>query len=395
MESTPSTTSSLSDSIQPTYLESIIHSLIDLYNSINKQTLLTINVSKLSKLLLKSDHKPQSIFSEKEIQFYKYISIIIVPLTFFSMDAVNIKFNHQKLKDYINQLIHYSINFISSYKKHFLQTFKSFLKQTNNKYESVIKTSKNIVKLIYSIKTEYATLRKSINQLIENCSKLSLENIINYINNTILYCNNIKQKVQINIQSQTSSCSNGNNSNNNTSNNSASLIPSSPYITEPLTKKFCLVLDMDETLSHSISPPCGSYFLLRPYVHEFLESVVHYYEIIIFTSSPVSYADNILNKIDLDKKYFKYRLYRKHSLYIDNKTVKDLSMIGRDICKVVLVDNIKDNARYQKDNLILIKTWEYDNFDTELIKIKDKLIKIATDEKYSNDIRIGIKEISI
>jgi hypothetical protein len=120
MESTPSTTSSLSDSIQPTYLESIIHSLIDLYNSINKQTLLTINISKLSKLLLKSDHKPQSILSEKEIQFYKYISIIIVPLTFFSMDAVNIKFNHQKLKDYINQLIHYSINFISSYKKHFL-----------------------------------------------------------------------------------------------------------------------------------------------------------------------------------------------------------------------------------------------------------------------------------
>jgi Dullard-like phosphatase family protein len=394
MESTPSTTSSLSDSIQPTYLESIIHSLVDLYNSINKQTLLTINISKLSKLLLKSDHKPQSILSEKEIQFYKYISIIIVPLTFFSMDAVNIKFNHQKLKDYINQLIHYSINFISSYKKHFLQTFKSFLKQTNNKYESVIKTSKNIVKLIYSIKTEYATLRKSINQLIENCSKLSLENIINYINNTILYCNNIKQKIQINIQSQSSNGSNGNNSNNN-SNNSASLIPSSPYITEPLMKKFCLVLDMDETLSHSISPPSGSYFLLRPYVHEFLESVVHYYEIIIFTSSPVSYADNILNKIDLDKKYFKYRLYRKHSLYIDNKTVKDLSMIGRDICKVVLVDNIKDNARYQKDNLILIKTWEYDNFDTELIKIKDKLIKIATDEKYSNDIRIGIKEISI
>ena len=388
MESTPSTKSSFSDEIQctneavkkdPSQMENILQILIDIYNSVNKSSLLMINISKLNKACLKTP-----LQNEKEETIMKYTCIIIVPLTFFSLDEVNIKFNHSKLKELFNSLIRYIIH-SSPNKQIFRLKFKSFLKQTSNQYDSIIKTTKNITKLVYGTKNEYATLKKCTNQLIENCSKLSLENIQNYINKTILYCNDMKHKIKININSIREK-SNKNNSN-------TSLIPQTPYITTQMTKKFCLVLDMDETLSHSLTLPFGSYFLLRPNVIEFLSALNDFYEIIIFTSSPQSYADNILNKIDIDNKFIKYRLYRKHTCFVNNKTVKDLSMIGRELNKTILVDNIKDNGRYQLENLIHIKTWEYDVFDKEMTVLKDKLLSIGNNEEFENDIRIALKTL--
>ena len=187
MESTPSTKSSFSDEIQctneavkkdPSQMENILQILIDIYNSVNKSSLLMINISKLNKACLKTP-----LQNEKEETIMKYTCIIIVPLTFFSLDEVNIKFNHSKLKELFNSLIRYIIH-SSPNKQIFQIKFKSFLKQTSNQYDSIIKTTKNITKLVYGTKNEYATLKKCTNQLIENCSKLSLENIQNYINKT-------------------------------------------------------------------------------------------------------------------------------------------------------------------------------------------------------------------
>lgn len=380
MESTQTTKSSFSeeDTIKsdPTHIENVINILIDIYNSINKTSLLNINISKLNQQCLKTEIK-----AEKESTLYKYLCIVIVPITFFSLDEVNIKFNHMKLKEYIGSLIRYSVN-TSVNKQVLLVKFKSFLKQTSSQYDSIIKTTKNIIKLVYGTKNEYATLKKCTNQLIENCSKLSITEIQSMINNTILYCHDMKHKIKINIKTKVPS-----------NNNNTSLIPQTPFITSPLNKKFCLVLDMDETLSHSINLPFGSYFLMRPYVVEFLSSLFESYEIIIFTSSPQSYADNILNKIDIENKFIEYRLYRKHTCYVNNKTVKDLSMIGRELTKTILVDNIKDNGRYQKENLVHIKTWEYDLFDKELSKLKESLLSIVNTEQYDNDVRPALKKI--
>ena len=78
---------------------------------------------------------------------------------------------------------------------------------------------------------------------------------------------------------------------------------------------------------------------------------------------------------------------------MNNKTVKDLSMIGRELNKTILVDNIKDNGRYQLENLVHIKTWEYDLFDKEMIVLKDKLLSIGNNEEFENDIRIALKTL--
>lgn len=66
------------------------------------------------------------------------------------------------------------------------------------------------------------------------------------------------------------------------------LTEEAPYIkNDPLTKKYCLVLDLDETLVHykvdSRNPDEGE-MLVRPYMFECLSSLSKYYELILWTA---------------------------------------------------------------------------------------------------------------
>lgn len=66
-----------------------------------------------------------------------------------------------------------------------------------------------------------------------------------------------------------------------------------------LTKrKYCLVLDLDETLIHFKNDNGRAKFLIRPYTYNFLRNLEPHYELIIFTAAQKEYADWILDKID-------------------------------------------------------------------------------------------------
>jgi len=119
-------------------------------------------------------------------------------------------------------------------------------------------------------------------------------------------------------------------------NNNTEKIESIPYIKSPMKKKFCLVLDIDETISHTLKLNFGGYFLLRPGAKYFLEEVSKFYEIIIFTSSQKKYADKILDKIDVNGNIISHRLYKNHVLYENGKTIKNLNLIGRDLTKTIM-----------------------------------------------------------
>ena len=50
--------------------------------------------------------------------------------------------------------------------------------------------------------------------------------------------------------------------------------------------------------------------------------------------------DKVLDILDINNNLIKYRLYRTHlSLRNINNDVKDLSLLGRDLSKVIMVDN--------------------------------------------------------
>ena len=67
-------------------------------------------------------------------------------------------------------------------------------------------------------------------------------------------------------------------------------------------------------------------------------------------------------------------------------------MLGRDINKIIFVDNLEINAKYNKKNLYHISSWYNDVYDEEIFKLKDKLMKIANSDNYKNDITKGLIE---
>ena len=162
----------------------------------------------------------------------------------------------------------------------------------------------------------------------------------------------------------------------------------SPYVRTKNNKEFSLVLDLDETLIYFNTKNNGEeegVLKVRPGINEFLDEVGKYYELILFTTATQDYADVLIDAIEENQIYFDHRLYREHAIIIDNDFVKDLTRIGRPLDKIIIVDNMPQNFRLQKENGIIIKAfWGEDIYDTALLDLIPILVNIA---KEGGDVR--------
>ena len=164
-----------------------------------------------------------------------------------------------------------------------------------------------------------------------------------------------------------------------------------PYVRTKNNKNYSLVLDLDETLVHfkeKYERDMNGVLRVRPGVNEFLEEVGKYYELIVFTTATQDYADVLIDAIEEDKIYFEHRFYRNHAIILNNDFVKDLNRIGRPLDKIIIVDNMPQNFRLQKENGIMIKAfWGEDQYDTVLYDLIPILVNIAKD---GGDVRKGL-----
>ena len=164
-----------------------------------------------------------------------------------------------------------------------------------------------------------------------------------------------------------------------------------PYLKNIPNKKYTLVLDLDETLIHFKGHPnddSSGTLLFRPFLPEFLSNICNFYELVVFTAATQDYADPIINAIEQKGTKFDYRLYRKHTIVINNDFIKDLSRLGRDLSRTIIVDNMEQNYKLQPENGITIRPfWGKDVEDMALFDLLSILIKIV--EK-NMDVRDGI-----
>jgi len=146
-----------------------------------------------------------------------------------------------------------------------------------------------------------------------------------------------------------------------------------------------LVLDLDETLVHCTVEPVPKpdlvfpvafngtvyqvYVRKRPYLDYFLETVSKHYEVVLFTASQKVYADVLLDKLDPQRKYFAHRLFREACLMAQGNYLKDLTVLGRNMRRTLLVDNSPHAYGYHVDNGVPIESWYDDDSDTELLKL--------------------------
>ena len=164
-----------------------------------------------------------------------------------------------------------------------------------------------------------------------------------------------------------------------------------PYIKTTNKKKYSLVLDLDETLvNFKIKNGKEGYVRLRPFLFGFLEEVSQFYELIIFSSASEAYANSVIEAIEHDKKYFDYVFYRQHTIIVGNDFVKDLTRIGRPLNSIIIIDNMPQNFRFQKENGICIKPfWGQDSNDKTLYNLMPILIDIA---KIGGDVRVSLNK---
>ena len=162
-----------------------------------------------------------------------------------------------------------------------------------------------------------------------------------------------------------------------------------PYIKSKSLKKYTLILNIEQTIAYRNNSDGN--IILRNGLFSFLSTVKPFYELISFSLEDKNVSEAILNLIEQDKIYFDYKLYKEHGVLFENNLIKDISFIGRDLNKIIIID-IEDNYFLtNKENLIKIAPFN------ETTKSDDKLfeLKLILKKIYFNnydDIRIGIKE---
>ena len=273
---------------------------------------------------------------------------------------------------------------------------KNLLIKILNNLGNVNKNITEQIKIIFnSVKTS------NINEIIIN--KIQNNNIIISKLNSIIKIS--KERIKYNTISENKedknlAFSNQENSNNNNIENEESeeeilIQPDPPFL--PLKdindkREYTLVLDLDETLVHYFedNDEENAYVKVRMGAEKFIKILSQYCEIVIFTASTEEYANIVIDGLDCSDE-ISFRLYRQHTNVINGYNVKDLSKLGRDISKMIIIDNIEENYNLQPDNGLNISDFEGDENDNELNFLLEDLLEIVKEKNV--DVRKKLPDV--
>ena len=132
------------------------------------------------------------------------------------------------------------------------------------------------------------------------------------------------------------------------------------------------------------------YIIKRPWVDHFLDQVGDMFEILVFTASLSKYADPVLDLLDKGRR-IRWRLYREHCFPHGGNFVKDLTCLGRDLARTLIVDNSPHAYSFQPENAIPIATFIDDPEDRGLLDLLPVLLKLEG----CADVREGMRQMKL
>ena len=283
-------------------------------------------------------------------------------------------------KYFCNQIMEDNSNMWVNKLQNLIKNYDPTKKSTNEIFEEINDLSSKLTdKLFPSILQKYNQIK--INDIYNKISILSQDDLYRIFIDKIFINMNLNGSI---IASSTYFQENKNKIN--------GFVPI-PYLKNKSNKKYTLVLDLDETLIHFKAHPnsdSSGILQFRPFLSEFLTSLCKVYELVVFTAATQDYADPIIDAIEQRGTKFDHRLYRIHTIVIKNDFVKDLSRLGRDLSKTIIVDNMEQNYKLQQENGITIRPfWGKDTNDMALYDLISILRLIV---KNNMDVRDGIRK---
>ncbi|GMH35696.1 hypothetical protein BSKO_03564 [Bryopsis sp. KO-2023] len=150
-----------------------------------------------------------------------------------------------------------------------------------------------------------------------------------------------------------------------------------------LSSSKAMCVDGDQETEHTV--------VIRPGVIKFLEKVSAFAEVVVFTAGVQSYAEPLLDCLDPNNKIFSRRLFRHSTVKTKyQEYVKDLSMLGRDLKKTVLLDDRPFSGLLQPYNVIPCGAFIGDTRDHQLMLCYMPLLEHLC---HVPDVRNVLKEI--
>ncbi|MQM07061.1 hypothetical protein Taro_039896 [Colocasia esculenta] len=154
--------------------------------------------------------------------------------------------------------------------------------------------------------------------------------------------------------------------------------------------KKTLFLDLDETLVHSqpdvpparydfvVRPAIGGqlltfYVAVRPGTQRLLAEAAKRFEVVVFTAGLREYASLVLAQLDPRGELISHGLYRDSCSEVGGKLTKDLAGLGRDLSRVVIVDDNPNSYVLQPENAMPVRPFVDDLNDREMWRVMEFL----------------------
>ena len=305
---------------------------------------------------------------------FLFITMILVNKT--NEEIYNI--NNKKINDKELELINHSYIYF--------QKCKILIELNNDKIDEIkLKNNfhchnKIIKNILFNLLTNLSYINKSItDNIFEIYSLCKKKQFLDIINISIRSNELINSKINLIIQ-ESLSPEERQDSSGDESEEDLGPPPEPPFLPpkkENDKREYCLVLDLDETLVHYFEDQTESYVKVRLGTEKFIKELSKYCEICIFTASTKYYADIVIDGLKYNN-LIDYRLYRQHTTIERGINIKDLSKLGRNLEKIIIVDNIEENYQLQPNNGINISDFEGDEKDDELEYLLEDLLEIVS-----------------